>query len=144
MPTREVLVDEATVLIIDDSDATRRMYAKALTHYGFSVREAANGSEGVRMARMHRPDAILMDIAMPVLDAWDAMRLLLASPETASIPVIALTGHTTDGDREGALAAGFKSFLGKPCEPRRVLEEVRRVIEESRQVVEEVSALEEV
>lgn len=127
-------MDEATVLIIDDSDATRRMYAKALTHYGLKVIEAANGDEGVRMAGQHLPDAILMDIAMPVLDAWDAIRLLQASPETATIPVVALTGHTTQGDREGALQAGFRGFLGKPCEPRRVLEEIRRVIEEARAV----------
>jgi CheY-like chemotaxis protein len=120
------------VLIIDDSDATRRMYAKALTHYGLKVVEATNGAEGVRMAAKHRPDAILMDIAMPVLDAWEAIRILQASPDTAPIPVIALTGHTSPGDRQGALQAGFRGFLGKPCEPRRVLEEIRRVLAESR------------
>lgn len=127
-------MDEAMVLIIDDSDATRRMYAKALTHYGLKVIEATNGGEGVQMANSHRPDVIIMDIAMPVLDAWAAIRLLQASPETAPIPVIALTGHTSPGDREGALQAGFHGFLGKPCEPRRVLAEIRRVVEAARAV----------
>lgn len=119
---------EASILIVDDSDATRQMYAKALTFYGFHVLQAANGSEGIRMARKHGPDLILMDIAMPVLDAWEAIRLLKAAPETASIPVVALTGFTSPGDRDGAVEAGFTSFLPKPCEPRRVLEEIRTIL----------------
>jgi CheY-like chemotaxis protein len=119
-------VKAARILIVDDSDSTRRMYVKALCHNGYEVIEAANGAEGVRLARIHRPDVILMDIAMPVLDAWEAIRLLKSAEDTAAIPVVALTGHTTEGDREGALEAGFSSFLPKPCEPSRVLEEIRR------------------
>lgn len=118
---------EATVLIVDDNESSRRMYAKALQHYGYRVLQAADGADGVRTARAEVPDVILMDIAMPVLDAWGALRLLKASPETAEIPVVALTGFTSPGDRAGALEAGFTSFLPKPCEPRRVLEEVRRL-----------------
>ncbi len=118
---------EATVLIVDDNESSRRMYAKAMQFYGYRVLQAADGADGVRIARAERPDVILMDIAMPVLDAWGALRLLQASPETSAIPVIALTGYTSEGDRAGALEAGFRSFLPKPCEPRRVLEEVRRL-----------------
>lgn len=117
----------ATVLIVDDNVSSRRMYAKAMRHYGYRVLEAGDGAEGVRLARAERPDVILMDIAMPVLDAWGAMRLLQSSPSTSSIPVVALTGFTSAGDRAGALEAGFASFLPKPCEPRRVLQEVRRL-----------------
>jgi CheY-like chemotaxis protein len=116
------------VLIVDDNESSRQMYAKAMQYYGFRVLQAADGADGVRWARAERPDVILMDIAMPVLDAWGALRLLQSSPETASIPVIALTGFTSEGDRAGALKAGFASFLPKPCEPRRVLQEVRRLI----------------
>lgn len=118
---------EATVLIVDDNESSRRMYAKAMEHYGYRVLQAADGAEGVRIAQAERPDVILMDIAMPVLDAWGAMHLLQANPDTAAIPVIALTGFTSAGDRAGALEAGFASFLPKPCEPRRVVEEVRRL-----------------
>jgi CheY-like chemotaxis protein len=114
-------------LIVDDNEGSRRMYAKAMQHYGYRVLEAVDGDDGVRVARAERPDIILMDIAMPVLDAWGAMRLLQSSPDTAEIPVIALTGFTSAGDRAGALEAGFRSFLPKPCEPSRVLEEVRRL-----------------
>lgn len=117
----------ATVLIVDDNVSSRRMYAKAMRHYGYRVLEAGDGAEGVRLARAERPDVILMDIAMPVLDAWGAMRLLRSSPSTSSIPVVALTGFTSAGDRAGALEAGFASFLPKPCGPRRVLQEVRRL-----------------
>jgi len=120
-------VPKATVLIVDDNESTREMYAKALEFYGFSTLQAEDGAVGVRVAQAENPDIILMDIAMPVLDAWGAIRLLKDSPETAEIPVIALTGHTSSGDREGALEAGFASFLSKPCEPRRLLAEVRRL-----------------
>jgi CheY-like chemotaxis protein len=121
-------VSEATVLIVDDHESGRKMYAKALQHYGYRVLQAADGAEGVEVARAEKPDLILMDIAMPVLDAWGAMRLLQESAETASIPVVALTGFSSEGDRAGAVKAGFKGFLSKPCEPQRVLEEVRRLI----------------
>jgi CheY-like chemotaxis protein len=121
-------VSEATVLIVDDHESGRKMYAKALQHYGYRVLQAADGAEGVEVARAEKPDLILMDIAMPVLDAWGAMRLLQESAETASIPVVALTGFSSEGDRAGAVKAGFKGFLPKPCEPQRVLEEVRRLI----------------
>src|SRR5690606_9680710 len=106
----EVPVHTATVLIVDDNVSSRRMYAKAMRHYGYRVLEAGDGAEGVRLARAERPDVILMDIAMPVLDAWGAMRLLRSSPSTSSIPVVALTGFTSAGDRAGALEAGFASF----------------------------------
>ena len=121
-------MSEATVLIVDDHESGRKMYAKALQHYGYRVLQAADGAEGVEVARAEKPDLILMDIAMPVLDAWGAMRLLQESAETASIPVVALTGFSSEGDRAGAVKAGFKGFLPKPCEPQRVLEEVRRLI----------------
>lgn len=121
-------MSEATVLIVDDNDSSRRMYAKALQHYGYQVLQAADGAEGVSIARAELPDLILMDIAMPVLDAWGAMRLLQDSAETAEIPVIALTGFSSEGDRAGAVKAGFRGFLPKPCEPQRVVAEVQRLI----------------
>lgn len=117
-----------TVLLVEDNDDNQEIYRIILTHHGFSVLQAWDGEGGVRMARHHTPDLILMDLTMPVLDGLEATRLLKADPETAAIPIIALTAHAEAEDREAAEAAGCTSFLSKPVEPQRVAMEVRRVL----------------
>ena len=117
-----------TVLLVEDNDDNQEIYRIILTHHGFSVLQAWDGEGGVRMARHHGPDVILMDLTMPILDGLQATQMLKADPETAAIPIIALTAHTEHADRAAAEAAGCTSFLSKPVEPQRVAMEVRRVL----------------
>lgn len=117
-----------TVLVVEDQEDNRRILSVYLEYVGYRVVSAVNGAEGVATAREQRPDVIVMDISMPVLDGYQALRLLREDPELGEIPVIALTAHALSTDREAVLAAGFDSYLAKPIEPRLVAAEVRRII----------------
>jgi two-component system, cell cycle response regulator DivK len=117
-----------TVLLVEDNEDNRTIYTTILRHYGHEVAEAGTGEEGIRLARELQPGVILMDIAMPGIDGWEATRRLKADPQTASIPVVALTAHAMAEDRQRAVDAGCESYLAKPVEPRRVVEEVERLL----------------
>lgn len=117
-----------TILLVEDHEDNRNIYRTILEHYGFEVLLAPDGGEGLRLARERQPSLILMDIAIPVIDGFEATRALKADPATAQIPVVALTAHALQEDRERAAAAGCDGYLAKPVEPRRVLEEVRRFL----------------
>lgn len=121
-------MSSSTVLLVEDNEDNRTIYTTILRHYGHEVHEAATGEEGILMARKHKPGVILMDVAMPGIDGWEATRRLKADPETASIPVVALTAHAMAEDRQRAVDAGCESYLAKPVEPRRVVEEVERLL----------------
>ena len=115
----------ADVLIADDNRDTREMYALYLSMLGYHVAIAADGGEAVRGARGHRPDLIVMDLDMPDVDGWAAIRELQSDARTASIPVIVLTGHDFKAQlKEAALAAGAVSSLMKPCFPEDLAREV--------------------
>lgn len=116
------------VLLVEDNEDNRIVYATILRHFGFEVTEALNGAEGVEAARRHHPALILMDISIPVLDGWEATRILKADPATREIPIIALTAHALTKDRERALEVGCDGYLAKPCEPRTVVAEVQRLL----------------
>ncbi|HEV3049814.1 MAG TPA: response regulator [Longimicrobium sp.] len=117
-----------TILLVEDNADNQEIYRIILAHHGFSVLQAWDGEGGVRMARDHGPDLILMDLTMPVLDGLQATQILKADPETAAIPIIALTAHAEHADRAAAAAAGCAAFLSKPVEPQRVAMEVLRVL----------------
>ena len=117
-----------TILLVEDNVDNQEIYRIILAHHGFSVLQAWDGEGGVRMARDHGPDLILMDLTMPVLDGLQATQMLKADPGTAAIPIIALTAHAEHEDRAAAEAAGCTLFLSKPVEPQRVAMEVRRVL----------------
>src|ERR1043166_4753960 len=89
-----------TVLLVEDNEDNRIIYATALRYAGYSVLEAITGTEGVRQARSEIPDLILMDISVPELDGWEATTLLKADPKTSGIPIIAVTAHALPGDEE--------------------------------------------
>ena len=118
------------ILLVEDNEDNRVVYRTMLTHFGFRVIEAQDGREALRCAREEHPDLILMDISIPLLDGWEATRILKADPATAGIPVIALTAHALDSDRARAAEIGFDVFLAKPVEPRRVVTEVGRLLGE--------------
>lgn len=117
-----------TVLLVEDNEDNRVVYATILQHHGYRVCEATNGQDAVRLAHEAHPDAILMDISIPIMDGWQATELLKQDPATAHIPIIALTAHALSADRDRARAVGCDGYLAKPCEPRRVLAEVARLI----------------
>lgn len=117
-----------SVLLVEDNEDNRIVYSTILQHYGYRVLEAANGKDGLRLARDERPDLILMDISIPLIDGWRATEMLKKDAETADIPVVALTAHALASDRLRAFEIGCDGYLAKPCEPRAVLEEVARLI----------------
>src|SRR5438105_11832683 len=113
------------VLIADDNRDTRDMYALYLSKIGYSVETAAEGREAVVKALTLRPDLIVMDLQMPGVDGWRAMRDLRVETKTAEIPIVVLTGHDFKGYlRASALAEGACSFLTKPCLPEQLAREI--------------------
>lgn len=120
----------ALVLIVDDFADARDMMSVYLLDGGFAVAEAANGEEAIAAAIREQPAIILMDMTMPVMDGWEATRLLKADPRTQAIPIIALTGHDlTETDRA---ALPCDSFIVRPCPPAQVVAEVARVLTRGR------------
>ena len=90
--------------------------------------KALNGEEGIAKAKAEKPDLILMDISIPIIDGWEATQVLKHDPETSAIPIIALTAHALASDREKAMEVGCDGYLAKPCEPRAVVAEVQRFL----------------
>jgi CheY-like chemotaxis protein len=123
-----------TVLLVEDNEDNRTVYRTILEHFGYQVIEARNGEEGVRIARERLPDLILMDISIPVIDGWEATRILKEGETTSHIPIIALTAHALAADRAKAEVVGCDGYLAKPCEPRRVVAEVERFIGAGKEV----------
>jgi CheY-like chemotaxis protein len=118
----------ATILLVEDNPDNRTIYGTILRHFGYEVAEAETGEDGIRVAREIHPALILMDVAMPGMDGWEATRILKADAETASIPIIALTAHAMSEDRKRAEEVGCDGYLSKPVEPRRVVQEVERLL----------------
>lgn len=118
-----------TVLVVDDSEDTRVMYGAYLRHVGYRVREAATGAAALVLARDEAIDLILMDIALPEMDGFEATRRLKADPETQQIPVVALTAYAIPPASERAAEAGCAAYLAKPCTPREVVATIERVLE---------------
>ncbi|HVZ51338.1 MAG TPA: response regulator [Pseudolabrys sp.] len=112
------------ILLVEDNEMNRDMLSRRLTRNGYEVVMAVNGQEGVSMASSEAPDLILMDMSLPIIDGWEATRRVKADPQTARIPVIALTAHAMVQDKEKALAAGCDDFDTKPVELPRLLEKI--------------------
>jgi two-component system cell cycle response regulator DivK len=104
------------ILYVEDNDDNVYVVRNRLTRAGFTVLVAVDGEQGVAMAQTERPDLILMDLSLPVLDGWEATRRLKAALETKHIPIIALSAHAMTGDREKALAAGCDDYDTKPID----------------------------
>jgi two-component system, cell cycle response regulator DivK len=116
------------VLIVDDFEDNRAMYAEYLRYSGFEVIEASNGVEAIDRAREGSPDVVVMDLSLPVLDGWEATRRLKADARTRNIPVVALTGHALEGHSQGAREAGCDWFLAKPCLPETLLSTLNELL----------------
>jgi CheY-like chemotaxis protein len=116
------------VLVVEDYQDAREMYAAYLQFSGYRVAEAANGVEALEKTRELMPDIILMDLALPKMDGWEATRRLKADETTRHIPIVALTGHALAGHAEGARQAGCDAFVTKPCLPDALVTEIERML----------------
>jgi two-component system, cell cycle response regulator DivK len=116
------------ILLVEDNEMNQDMLSRRLLRRGYEVLIAGDGAKGVEMARAERPDLVLMDMSLPVLDGWEASRQIKGSPETNSIPIIALTAHAMAGDREKALDAGCDDYDTKPIELPRLLEKIEALL----------------
>lgn len=116
------------VLVVDDYDDAREMYAEYLEYVGYQVDMARNGQEALEKAQAGRPDVILMDLSLPVMDGWEATRRLKRDARTRHIPVMALSGHALEGHSEGALEAGCNAFVPKPALPEDVEARIRTLL----------------
>jgi two-component system cell cycle response regulator DivK len=117
------------VLLAEDFEDARELYREYLEYAGFSVATAINGREAIDRAAALQPDLILMDASMPVLDGWQATRVLKSDPATKHIPVVALTAHAFDDAKQEARAAGCDGFITKPCLPDDLVLQVRSTLE---------------
>lgn len=116
------------VLVVEDYQDAREMYSAYLQFSGFRVAEATNGVEAIEKTLELFPDIILMDLALPKMDGWEATRRLKEDERTRHIPVVALTGHALAGHAEGARQAGCDSFVTKPCLPDALVAEIQRML----------------
>jgi CheY-like chemotaxis protein len=118
-----------TILLIEDNELNRDMLSRRLVRKGYDVLIAEDGAKGLSAATDGKPDLILMDMSLPVLDGWEATRRLKAEPQTRAIPVIALTAHAMSSDREKAVAAGCDDYDTKPVELERLLAKIERLLQ---------------
>jgi two-component system, cell cycle response regulator DivK len=116
------------VLLVEDNEMNRDMLSRRLRKKGFEVDMALDGAQGVEMARNGSYDIVLMDMSLPVIDGWEATRQLRASPETETIPIIALTAHAMSGDRDRAMDAGCSDYDTKPVEIDRLLQKMNTLL----------------
>jgi CheY-like chemotaxis protein len=118
----------AKILIVEDNEMNRDMLSRRLARRGYEILIALDGEEGIATAKAERPDLILMDMSLPVIDGWEATRRLKAEPSTDAIPVIGLTAHAMAGDREKVIAAGCDDYDTKPVELPRLLEKIEALL----------------
>jgi two-component system cell cycle response regulator DivK len=116
------------ILVIEDQEDNRQILRDLLGTAGFDMIEAADGQEGVAAATKERPDLILMDIQLPIMDGYEATRRIKANPELKAIPIIAVTSYALSGDEAKALAAGCDAYVTKPYSPRQLLAKVKEFL----------------
>ena len=112
------------ILIVEDNEMNRDMLSRRLLKKGFEIIIAVDGAEGVEKTINEKPDLVLMDMSLPVMDGWEATKNLKANNETAKIPIIALTAHAMAQDKEKALAAGCDEYDTKPIDLNRLLSKI--------------------
>jgi two-component system cell cycle response regulator DivK len=116
------------ILIVEDQEDNRSILRDLLSAVGYELIEATNGAEGVEIARRERPDLILMDIQLPVVDGYEAARRIKADAELKAIPIIAVTSYALSGDEAKARSAGCDGYVTKPFSPRQLLAKVREYL----------------
>ncbi|HPB30990.1 MAG TPA: response regulator [Candidatus Sumerlaeota bacterium] len=118
----------ARILLVEDNEMNRDMISRRLQRRGFDILFAEDGAQSIAMAQSELPDLILMDMSLPVLDGWEAARRLKALPQTRLIPIIGLSAHAMEGDREKAIEAGCDDYDTKPIELDRLLGKINALL----------------
>jgi two-component system, cell cycle response regulator DivK len=121
----------AKILLVEDNEMNRDMLSRRLLRKGYEVVMAVDGEQAVAMAQSEKPDLILMDMSLPVIDGWEATRRVKAAETSSRILIIALTAHAMSGDRERALGAGCDDYDTKPIEMPRLLEKIDALLARS-------------
>jgi two-component system, cell cycle response regulator DivK len=117
------------ILLVEDNEMNRDMLSRRLMRKGYEVVMALDGQQAIQMAASEKPDLILMDMSLPVVDGWEATRQIKSEAATSRIPVIALTAHAMSGDREKALEAGCDDYDTKPIDLPRLLQKMMAVLD---------------
>jgi len=112
------------ILLVEDNEMNRDMLSRRLQRRGFDVVIAIDGAQGVALSKSEQPDLVLMDMSLPVMNGWEATRAIKADAATRHVPIIALTAHSMDGDREKAMEAGCDDYDTKPVELPRLLDKM--------------------
>ena len=116
------------ILVVEDQEDSRRILRDLLTSADYEIMEAVNGEEALTAAAKQRPDLILMDIHLPIMDGYEATRRIKADPTLTHVPVIAVTSYALSGDKAKARAAGCDDFVAKPYSPRQLLAKIRQLL----------------
>jgi two-component system cell cycle response regulator DivK len=116
------------ILVVEDQEDNRRILRDLLTSVNYEVIEAVTGEEGVSSAERHRPDLILMDLQLPILDGYEATRRIKADPALSKIPIIAVSSYALNGDDLKAFEAGCDAYISKPFSPRELLAKMREYL----------------
>jgi two-component system, cell cycle response regulator DivK len=116
------------ILVVEDQDDNRRILRDLLVHAGYEVVEVDNGVQALPAAAEHRPDVILMDIQLPLLDGYEATKRIKADPALKHIPIIVVTSYALSGDEAKARAAGCDAYVAKPFSPRALLDKIRQFV----------------
>ena len=119
------------ILVVEDQEDNRRIIRDLLTSVGYGMIEATDGEAGVRLAETERPDLILMDIQLPVLDGHEATRRIKRDPDLRHIPIIVVTSYALSGDDAKAMEAGCDAYVAKPFSPRQLLAKIREFLPET-------------
>jgi two-component system cell cycle response regulator DivK len=122
----------STVLIVEDNEKNMKLARDVLQAKGYKTLEAVSGEDGVKLAKQHVPDLVLMDIQLPGINGIEAFKQLRADAKTAKIPVVALTASVTPTDRSAISAAGFDAFVSKPINLKEFIDTVKRLADGAR------------
>ncbi len=126
------------ILVIEDDEQSRILLNQLLRYHGYEVLEAENGSAGIETAERERPDLILMDLQLPLMDGYTALGRMRANPETREIPIIAVTAYAMKGDREKALEAGADAYITKPIDIKELPELIALYLSQGRSSISPV------
>jgi two-component system cell cycle response regulator DivK len=116
------------ILVVEDQDDNMQILRDLLESVGYEIVEARDGAEGVKVAKAERPDLILMDIQLPVLDGYEATRQIKADPELRTTPIIVITSYALSGDEDKAREAGCDDYVPKPYSPRQLLAKIMKYL----------------
>ena len=116
------------ILVVEDQEDNRQILRDLLANIGYEMIEAHNGEEAIMAAQIQKPDLILMDIQLPILDGYEATRRIKAAPDLRHIPIIVVTSYALSGDEEKAHAAGCDAYVAKPYSARKLVETINRYL----------------